>query len=427
MLVHLWRRRPVKLPPGFSFWVLFLVWLVAGLLVLDLNPPGTVPDTASGRLLGWGLRLVSYLAITVLLVYVGNLTEAELSRRWIVGLLAWMFAITVAGGLLGVLSPYFQFTSPFELLLPGGVRSNTYVQALVHPASSQLQDVLGYVSPRPKAPYEYTNSWGNNLSILGVWFVVLLVARRSLLRWLVLAVGLALAAVPAIYSLNRGMWIGVGLSVLYLAVRMALRGHLAILTAVVVGVMLVGGVVAVSPLKDVISGRLDNPESNSIRGSLNSKSVEMANRSPILGFGNTRNAEGSPQTITVGPSDDCPRCGSRAIGSTGQLWQLLVSDGWVGTFLYFAMFLVGLWRYRHDFSPVGVGASLVLFLALFYSLFYNAVPSPLAFYFLSLVLVWRNDLARLGLPGSGPVDAFESVPDARRPIWHRKFSRVEQA
>jgi hypothetical protein len=416
MLWHLWKHRPIKLPPGFGIWTLFLLWLFAGLTVLQINPPGTVPDSASGRLYGWGLRVVSYLAITVLLVYLGNLSEKELPQRRLMKLLVWMFALTVAGGLLALVAPLFEFTSLFELLLPASVRSNIYVQSLVHPAASQIQDVLGYAAPRPKAPFEYTNSWGNNLSVLGVWFVAYMVMKRSALKWLVVAAGVGIAAIPAIHSLNRGMWLGVGLSVGYVAVRLAMRGKIAILAALVAGVALLGFVVAASPLQNVIAQRLVSGRSDAIRSSLSDAAVSAAELSPILGYGSTRNTQGSPQSLAVGKSQACPRCGNQPIGSNGQLWQLLISAGFLGAALYFGFFLQALWRYRHDASPIGIAGTLVLLLALFYSLVYNAVPSPLGFYFAALALLWRNDMrlraerAVMAQAGVGDRRASRAVP-----------------
>ena len=46
---------------------------------------------------------------------------------------------------------------------------------------------------------------------------------------------LAAAVVPTVYSLNRGMWVGVGLSIGYVAVRLAARGRLAVLGTLCAG------------------------------------------------------------------------------------------------------------------------------------------------------------------------------------------------
>ena len=400
MAVHLSRRRPVRLPPGFGLWALFLVWLVAGWFMLSSNPVGTVTGTVPGRSLAWGLRFANYVSLTVMLLYVGNLTERELPRRRVIGLMAWMFAVTVAGGMAGILAPDLNFSSPLELVLPHSIAANQYVQSIVHPATSQVQDVLGYAAPRPKAPFEYTNYWGNNLSMTGLWFVTLAalggLARRAAVRWSVLIVGLGLAVVPAIWSLNRGMWIGVGLSVGYLSVRLALQRRFGLLVAIVASSVVLLALIPLTPLGGVITGRLDNPRSNQIRSSLSEQTIALVNQSPILGYGSTRTSMGSPESLAVGRSAQCPRCGNFIVGSNGQLWQLLVSVGYPGTALYFLFFGYGIWRFRRDRSAIGVAGSLSLFLACFYALFYNAVPSPLAFYLVGFAMLWRNEKDTMG-------------------------------
>src|SRR5581483_1605935 len=147
-----------------------VVMVSAGTLGVD--PPGTVPGSFASRLLPVAFRAGEYLSLTVMLVYAGNLTARELPQRKLVRLLAWLFLVTVAGGVLGMVAGRFQFSSPFELLLPGSVRNNSFVQSLVHPAAAQMMDVLGHDSPRPAAPWGYTNTWGNNYCLLAVWFVV---------------------------------------------------------------------------------------------------------------------------------------------------------------------------------------------------------------------------------------------------------------
>ncbi|MDQ1652379.1 MAG: hypothetical protein QOI35_1579 [Cryptosporangiaceae bacterium] len=396
MFAHLLHRRPIKLPPGFGLWVLFLAWQLLAIPALALNPPGTVTETVTGRLLAVLIRLGSYLAVTVMLLYIGNLSEKELPRQRLVKLLAWMFIVTVAGGLLGVLSPTFNFTSPLELVLPHGIRANTYVQNLVHPASSQVQDVLGYSAPRPKAPFEYTNAWGNNVSLFAIWFVTLVVtgglAKRRALKWLTLIGVLSIAALPIIYSLNRGMWIGVGLSAIYVTLRLAARRNYGPLGAMVLATLILGLVVMVTPLKDMISSRLQHGHSNQVRSSLSVETIGLTNDSPILGYGSTRTVAGSADSIAVGRSSSCAKCGNFNLGSNGQLWQAMIAGGYASAGLYMGLFAYLAWRYRRDHSAIGIAGSTVMLLALFYSLVYNAFPTPIAFYFLALALLWRNEM-----------------------------------
>ena len=394
MARELMRRRPIRLPPGFLLWALFLLWVLLGAFLLGVTPAGTLPGTATGRLIGYSVKLIEFISMTVILLYIGNLREQELSRLRMIRMLGIFFVVAVAGGWLGTLFPFFQFSSPLELLLPGGMRSNLYVQSLVHPAAAQVQDVLGYSAPRPKAPFDYTNSWGNNVVVLGIWFVVGWAVHGGTLRRIAAGVLVCLAAVPVVYSLNRGVWMGLGLAVAYVALRMALRGKPIVLLGALALAVVAVSVVLLSPLNQVIESRLENPRSNDIRASLNEQAVKVALTSPVLGYGGTRTALGSPQSIAVGRTSSCLRCGNAVIGSTGQLWQSLISYGYVGTGLYFSFFLFALWHYRHDGSAIGIAASAVIVLSLFFSLFYNVLASPLALTMISIGLLWRNEQAR---------------------------------
>jgi hypothetical protein len=385
MLVALWRRRStVALPPGFGLWLTFLAVAVVSVAALGAHPAGTVAGTASGRLLGVVYRLAMYGSLTVLLVYLGN---ARMTQRRLVGLLGWLFAVTVAGGLLGTFAGNFAFDSPVELLLPKHIRSTGFVQSLVHPAAAQVMDLIGGALPRPAAPWGYTNTWGNNVCLLVGWFVVALWGRRPL--WTVL--GLALATVPIVYSLNRGLWIGLGVVVVYLAVRLAARGRLLALSGVAVAAVVVGVALAVTPLGTVVQHRLDAGKSNGVRLYLTQQAVDGLRESPLIGFGSTRNTQGGRNSITVGESDDCERCGNFTVGGNGQFWQLLFAHGLLGTLAYLGFFGYGLWRFRRDATPVGlVGSAAIVstFAAMFW---YNALVTPLAFTFCAYALLWRNE------------------------------------
>ena len=61
---------------------------------------------------------------------------------------------------------------------------------------------------------------------------------------------------PIVYSLNRGVWIGIVVSVIYLAVRFAARGKLGLLAAVGSGAAVAIFVILLSPLHSLIGARL---------------------------------------------------------------------------------------------------------------------------------------------------------------------------
>ncbi|WP_334623377.1 O-antigen ligase family protein [Micromonospora sp. CPCC 206061] len=383
--------RPVRLPPGFALWVVFLVTVVVGVTVLHAEPVGAVDEGAGGRLFGVAFRLVWYAALTVMLVYAGNLTEAELSRERLVRLLAWLFAVTVAGGLLGVFASHFEFTSPVELLLPHGVRQKGFVRSLVHPYAAQIMDLVRDSHPRPAAPWGYTNTWGNNFCLLVVWFAAWAWGYAKDRRVRVLAAAcLAASVVPVVHSLNRGLWIGLGVAAVYVAVRLALAGRVWAIGAMALAGVAVAGALAVTPLGNVVSARLDDGKSNGVRSFLMERAVSGMAESPVIGFGSTRDTMGGRNSITVGESAECERCGNFTIGGNGQFWQLIFAHGIVGTAGYLGFFGYGLWRFRRDRSAIGIAGGCALFGTFAAMFWYNALVTPLAFMFLAYALLWRN-------------------------------------
>jgi O-Antigen ligase len=384
-----WRAagNPLRLPPGFVLWLLFLVTVLFGLFTLGADPVGTVPGTAASRAVSYGFRLGGYAALTVLLVYTGNVGERELPQRRLIRLLAWLFVVTVGGGLLGMAEPHFQFTSPIEWFVPGHLRSMGFVQSLVHPSAAQIMDLLASETPRPGAPWGYTNTWGNNVCLL-VGFLVVAGWRRGT-RALTLA-ALAVAVVPIVYSLNRGLWIGLAVIACYVAVRLARRGRYLALAGVVVAGTLLGAALAVTPLGGVVSARLDNGKSNGVRLYTTQRAIDGMLTSPVIGYGSTRNTQGGRNSIAVGESKNCERCGNFTIGGNGQLWQLLFAHGLLGTVTYLGFFAVALWRFRQDATPAGLAASAAIVSTFAAMLWYNSLVTPLALAFLGYAVLWRN-------------------------------------
>lgn len=402
---HLHRSRPLRLPPGMGLWAVFLLFTVAGIVMLSLTAPGTLPSPMSHRVVSWTVRTGSYLALTVLLLYVGNLTEAELPRRRLAGLIGLLALYATVLGVAAMALPEFSFTSPAELVLPAGIRSNTFIQASMHPALAQIQDVFGTPGgqSRPKAPFDYTNIWGECLTLSLPWLLLAVRGSQGLTRRgrLISGVVLAAALVVLVDSLNRGVWLGVLVAVAYLAVRLAARGRMSLLGGLVAGLAALVLLVLVSPLHGVISQRLANGKSNTIRMTLSTQAVEDALASPVLGYGDTRQRQGSANSISIGPTPACPQCGQQQVGSTGQLWLLLITSGFAGTLLYLAFFTRLAWEFRRDPTPYGLAGGMVLLLSFFYLPTYDALPAPLGITILSVALLWRSD-QHLRSPASGP-------------------------
>ena len=400
-------NRRLRVPPGFALWLLFLVCVLAGVATLSATAPGTLASPVSNRIISYVIRTAGYLGVTVVLLFAGNLTEQELPRRRLAYLLGLVALYAIAGGLAGTLFGTFQFTSPLAAIVPNRLQAdNLLLQQQLHPAFAQVQSVLGSAQGRPDAPFVYTNEWGNCLALLVPWLMAqwwFLGTRR---QRLIAGVGAVVAVVPVVYSLNRGLWLGIGVGFCYLAVRLAARGRLGVLAVLVAALALTAVVIEVSPLHNIISQRLSAGASYDRRASLAGTAIEDAGSSPLIGYGDTRHQRGSVQSVTVGRSAKCPTCGNGTVGGNGQLWLLLLCSGYLGAGLYLSFFAYGCWRYRHDQTPFGLAGVLVLLLGFVFMVSYTATGPPLGFTMLSYALLWRNDRARLA----------EGPPPQRAPL-----------
>ena len=156
----------------------------------------------------------------------------------------------------------------------------------------------------PKAPFAYANAWGNNVGLLLPYFVYSAwTDRRGWWRWLfpltlamltsfvlgrnvpaalavffgalLLDVGrwpramslvlLGIAAVPVAYSLNRGLWGGIALTVACAGAALLRTRRFTELWTLAVVVVLAAVFVVASPLWGTITLRLETPHSNDRR------------------------------------------------------------------------------------------------------------------------------------------------------------------
>jgi hypothetical protein len=381
--------RSFRVPPGFGIWVLFLIVTLASVAEIAMQAPGTIQSSVGNRILAWIARSLGYGGVTVFLLYAGNLSEKVLPRRRLASLLGVVGIYTVAGGLLGVVDPHFHFTSPLAKILPASFQSA--LSTSLNPGSSQVMNTLGYSTGRVKAPFTFTNMWGNALAILLPWLIVAWlvygtrVQRR--LTWFVLGIGL----VPVAFSLDRGLWVGLGVSVIYLAVRYATQGRLALLGALLGLLALAAIILVATPLNTLIKDRLSHPKSNDIRTSASLVALQDGAASPLIGFGDTRRMQGGTQSITTGRNNSCKKCGNIEIGGNGQVQLLLITSGIAGAVLYSGFFLYLMWRYRRDKTPYGMAGELVLLLGFVFMPVYIAAGPPLGFTMLTVALLWKND------------------------------------
>lgn len=406
MAVILYRRRPLKVPHGFSIWLLFLVWMAAGVLLLQAHAPDTVTaGFGPGRVAGFLVWAGWYVAVTIVMLYVAN-TAREVSTQRIVRLLAWMFVVTTGFGALAVLAPTLEFSSPVELLLPRQLTSSRFVYTLIHPSLSSSSDFLGYVQPRPTAPFPYSNAWGNNIALYLPFFVLAWFGRDAGWRRRLAPFVLLAAVFPITFSLNRGLWISLAVAAVYAAVRLAANGRTRTLQVLVAGAI-VGGVVFVSsPLYDTLLLRVETPHSNERRaGTAETVASVTAEGSPVVGFGTTRKMQGSFSSLAGGETEECHQCAAPPLGTQGFMWRLILTTGFGGTVLCLTFFALQFLRRARGPSPLDVTTCTVLLVAVLCFFVYDSLGSAMFTAFIAIGLMARADDAE---PETGETETSET-------------------
>ena len=389
MAFWLLRNRHVFVPSGFGIWVGFLFWMFAS---------GTQLDDA-GKYFFFGYRASLYVSATIILLYVFNMPRETLPDARVIKLMAIFWIVVVMGGLLGVLLPTLTFTSVVETVLPGRFTSNDFLHLLVHPATSQLHDFLGYLAPRPQAPFVYANIWGATFGLL-IPFVILGWKYSTSPTWrVVTAAAFIIAIVPLIHSLDRGLWLSLGVGLVYAAVRQALAGRARALRTILIVIFTVLLVVYLTPLKTLVSDRFAHPHSNEGRLNLYQESVQVMFESPLLGYG-------SPL-----PSSDKPS--GPQVGTQGQVWMVLVSQGIPGLILFMGWFLFQFWRLRWTSTEVGFWCHTLILIALIQAPFYDWLGAPLVVIMIAIALATREQLPSSRSAGRASTG---SMPEGAPPI-----------
>lgn len=392
---HLLRRRALRVPPGFGVWLLFLMVVCLGFFVLWEPVPGLLPEAGAQRILPWAYRVVWFVSVTIVLLFIGNSSEKELPTKRVILLMAWMFVITVAGGYAGQFFYRIDFPSLLEVALPRSVASNNFLNNLIHPGLAQVQSILGYENPRPKAPFEYANSWGANFGMFLPFFMLSYIYTKTTTQRIFFAALLIAAIPPAIFSLNRGLWFALLVMAVYASVRLAIKGK----WLAVVGLGLVGAAaylaLLLTPLVDLVLARLDNPHSNQGRSNLADTVMQLVvSYSPIIGFGAPRARQSNFFSVAGGATADCSQCAPPQLGTQGALWYLIFATGFLGLAL-FVFFIVRsiIPALRHP-EPT---ASAMVYPALFFFCvipFYDTISAPLMTLMISIGLLWRLERQR---------------------------------
>lgn len=364
------RLPEIRLPRGSGLWMLYIGWTILSASQLDeLN-----------HVLAYVYRMTVLFGAALLFVYLYNQPAEQVPRERVIGWMCVFWAWIALGGLLGVLAPNFTINSVAHRLLvgflPGDLGSNGWFVSLTTPRAAQVQDFLGFPLPRPAAPFSYTNEWGSCFAFTAPFAFAGLLIFRGWRRSLLLAVTL-IAFVPAIVSLNRGLWVTVIVGGLYFAVRSAWEGRpQAAVTVGAIGAIL-GLLIVVTPMRTLVEGRFESDHSNVARLTLYTTVAQEVQHSPLFGYGVPRVSEDYPNLP--------------AIGTHGHFWTALYSQGIPGLLLFLAASLSSAWRSgarcRND--RVGTWMHIVVSMVLVEMWFYEFLPAQWFIVVVAMALALR--------------------------------------
>jgi hypothetical protein len=315
MLSYLAHYRATRLVPGVYAFAAFVLWVVPCAVMID----------SPERMLGYAYRFSILVVVGTAFVYTIS-AGRRLTRRRIVDGLTFVWLFTIAGGILGLLSPETRLTTPIGLLLPDALTGNDYVRDLFFPPLAEVQQPFG--SPvdfvRPSAPFPYANSWGVAIVLLTPVAIACFLQARSRLTRVVIVLGLVAMVAPALATSNRGMFAGLVLAAVYVVVRLAIRDRAAPVLAIA-ALAVIGAVVLIgNGLLSQIATRQRYGDSSGTRWSLYRETFERSLQSPLLGHGAPRPSATEPLI---------------SAGTQGYVWMLMFSFGFVGL----ALFLTFLW------------------------------------------------------------------------------------
>ncbi|MEV6371119.1 O-antigen ligase family protein [Micromonospora musae] len=386
LLALLLTRGRVPLPPASGSWLLFLALVAASATQIQ----------SAGSVLTFGLRLAFYVTALVVGVYVyaAARERADLVRV-LTPLTAFWFALVVLGW-LAVLAPRLAMTTPVEVLLPGGVANTPFIQDMVHLNTAEYSARSLNPIYRPAAPFAYTNNYGSAYAMTLPCVVAFTMLRRRGLLRVALLVSLPLSLPPAFLTLNRAMFLSLGVGLAVLGVRASLRGNVRV-AASLVGVVVIGAIAALFiPIADLINRRVESSDTNADRLSLYLEVLRRVRDSPWLGYGAPVNVD------TV--SADAP------IGTQGQFWMVLFSHGVPALLCFLAWFVTAALICGRATSAAGQWLAVVPVVCLVQIPFYGMANQNLAVAFFAVAFAMALSVRERPRGPARPVARLAAVP-----------------
>jgi hypothetical protein len=340
-------RGKIRIPAGATPWLIFLgIALVSGIRL-----------TRATQVYIFGLRIGYLFTAFMVCLYVYNLVRDGVPWSRVVTPLAVYWLSLIALGWLGVLAPKLSLPSPFMMALPHGVAATEYVSDVSRIDATEFNRFSLNPIYRPAAPYPYTNNWGTAYAFLVPFVLACLTSLRHEKLRFVLLLSLPVSLVPAFYTLNRGMFIGLGAGVVYLLGREVLRGRFRLVLPVA-GIVLLGWLVTLYiPVIDLISHRTSTTDTNFDRFDIYRQTWAAVLDSPLLGYG-------QPNSVDTTHA-------AEPLGTQGMLWQMLYSHGIPATICFFLFFAIVARRLAAAVTPAGLWLSALPIIAVVITPFYG--------------------------------------------------------
>ncbi len=384
LLVAVIVRGQIRAPEGMGLFLAFIFWV----LLSAIRVSGFEPWAA------WFWRALLYIGALVMFLYVFNARREKLSSAAVIKVLALFWVMVVLGGYLAIFFPNIKFNSLTALLLPKHFVSNAFVKQLVVPFTAAGGAFPGTSIHRPAAPFPYPNQWGAAFVISLPFAIGALGLLRSPLKRAILFALLFFSIVPLIFSLDRGAWLSTAATLIYAMIRIARAkgGRWArIAKVMMVACVLAGIIILLAPLGEVILLRINRGYSDQARLAQYNSTIHLVLSSPVIGYGTPV----SPSVVGLAGAD------KPNIGTQGQVWTILVSQGIPGLVLFLSWFVYSLVQTGRRL-PRGWGgdmysrfwANVAIFAALSLVVYYEWLPWGLFVLMAGVAVAWRETLVR---------------------------------
>ncbi|MGC5662619.1 O-antigen ligase family protein [Micromonospora sp. WMMD723] len=378
-------RGRVALPAGTACWLVLLALVLLSFTRLE----------RATAYLTSGLRFGFMLTALIVCVYVYNLVRDGVPWEQVLRPLGWYWLGVVALGWLAVLAPRFQLTTPVEMLLPGSMSGERFIQALTHVRANEFNPVSRAPIYRTAAPYPYTNNWGTAYALLVPCVLAYLTSVRTGKFRVALLVSLPLSMVPAFMTLNRGMFLGLGAGLTYLGLRALIRGNAKLIASIGGLVLLVWVVSLVVPVQELIDNRVSSTDTNVDRMDLYVRTLQAVERSPLLGYG-------APNSVDTTLAEE-------PLGTQGMIWQVLYSHGVPALIAFLGWLALIAKRLAGAVSPAGQWLSTIPVIALVVIPVYAYIDPNMSVIFFAV----GAGLAAVSGPVNRAVTLAPGVVDAR--------------